>query len=95
MELNSLPEDKMLSVVGARILQARTAARVSRESLANSCNVSNRHLFHVEHGRNVSMRVLHKVTTALGMNMSELFAPLNNTHPLYDLHAEQESEAHG
>lgn len=73
--LDSLTTDEFLSLLGQRIRMHRTANRMSRKRLAEVSGVSERYLAQLESGQgNMSIALLRKVTTAIGLPLNVLLA---------------------
>ena len=73
--LDSLPTDEFLRVVGTRVRNQRSSMSMSRKRLAEVSGVSERYLAQLESGQgNMSIALLRKVTTAIGMSLSMLLA---------------------
>ncbi len=73
--LNSLNTVDFLRVVGKRVRQRRTAIHMTRKRLAKASGVSERYLAQLESGQgNMSIALLCKVTTAIGLPLDVLMA---------------------
>ena len=73
--LDSLSTDEFLSVVGQRVRRQRGEKSMSRKRLAEVSGVSERYLAQLESGQgNMSIALLRKVTTAIGMSMGALMS---------------------
>lgn len=73
--LNSLTTEEFLTLLGRRIRIHRTAKRMSRKRLAEVSGVSERYLAQLESGQgNMSIALLRKVTTAIGLPLNVLLA---------------------
>ncbi|MFT5893473.1 MAG: ribosome-binding protein aMBF1 (putative translation factor) [bacterium] len=73
--LDSLTTDEFLSVVGQRVRKQRAEKSMSRKRLAEVSGVSERYLAQLESGQgNMSIALLRKVTTAIGMSMGLLMS---------------------
>ena len=73
--IDSLSTAEFLLLVGQRVKQHRTQVRMSRKRLAEISGVSERYLAQLEAGQgNMSIALLRKVTTAIGMQLHELMA---------------------
>lgn len=73
--LESLTTDEFLGVVGLRIRKRRNTISMSRKRLAEVSGVSERYLAQLEAGQgNMSIALLRKVTTAIGLPMGTLMA---------------------
>ena len=71
--LDSLPTEAFLKVVGLRVRRRRNALGMSRRRLAEVSSVSERYLAQLESGQgNMSIALLRKVTSALGISMGAL-----------------------
>jgi len=71
--LDSLPTEAFLKVVGLRVRRRRNALGMSRRRLAEVSSVSERYLAQLESGQgNMSIALLRKVTSALGMPLGAL-----------------------
>ena len=69
------PEASFLIGVGERVRQARARGGLTRRALAQQSGVSERYLAHLEAGKgNISILLLQKVATALGLPLAELLA---------------------
>ena len=74
--LDTLTTDEFLSVVGQRVRNQRSEKGMSRKRLAQVSGVSERYLAQLESGQgNMSIALLRKVTTAIGMSMGSLMSP--------------------
>jgi len=74
--LDDLTTDDFLSVVGQRVRRQRGEKSMSRKRLAEVSGVSERYLAQLESGQgNMSIALLRKVTTAIGISMGTLMAP--------------------
>ena len=82
--LDSLTTDEFLSVVGQRVRNQRSEKGMSRKRLAEVSGVSERYLAQLESGQgNMSIALLRKVTTAIGMSMGSLMSPeITEAQPL-------------
>jgi transcriptional regulator with XRE-family HTH domain len=70
-----LTTDEFLLVVGQRVRRQRAEKSMSRKRLAEVSGVSERYLAQLESGQgNMSIALLRKVTTAIGMSMSALMS---------------------
>jgi len=73
--LDELTTDEFLTLLGQRIRMHRTANRMSRKRLAEVSGVSERYLAQLESGQgNMSIALLRKVTTAIGLPLNVLLA---------------------
>jgi len=73
--LDTLTTDEFLSVVGQRVRKQRSEKNMSRKRLAEVSGVSERYLAQLESGQgNMSIALLRKVTTAIGMSMGALMS---------------------
>jgi len=73
--LDKLTTEQFLTLVGRRIRFHRTAGRMSRKRLAEVSGVSERYLAQLEAGQgNMSIALLRKVTTAIGLPLDVLMA---------------------
>lgn len=73
--LDSLPIDEFLAVVGQRVRKQRATMNMSRKRLAEVSGVSERYLAQLESGQgNMSIALLRKVTTAIGMSLGALMS---------------------
>lgn len=73
--LDELPTEEFLLVVGQRVRQRRAQQGMSRKRLAEVSGVSERYLAQLESGQgNMSIALLRKVTTAIGMSLGSLMA---------------------
>jgi XRE family aerobic/anaerobic benzoate catabolism transcriptional regulator len=73
--LDNLTTDEFLSVVGHRVRRQRAEKNMSRKRLAEVSGVSERYLAQLESGQgNMSIALLRKVTTAIGMSMGSLMS---------------------
>ncbi len=73
--LDSLSTDEFLLVVGQRVRRQRAEKSMSRKRLAEVSGVSERYLAQLESGQgNMSIALLRKVTTAIGMSLGNLMA---------------------
>lgn len=77
--LESLTTEEFLTLLGQRIRFHRTAERMSRKRLAEVSGVSERYLAQLEAGQgNMSISLLRKVTTAIGLPLNVLLGELEN-----------------
>jgi transcriptional regulator with XRE-family HTH domain len=73
--LDELPTEDFLLVVGQRVRLQRARKSMSRKRLAEVSRVSERYLAQLESGQgNMSIALLRKVTTAIGMSLGALMA---------------------
>lgn len=73
--LDSLPTEDFLRVVGQRVRRQRSQMNMSRKRLAEVSGVSERYLAQLESGQgNMSIALLRKVTTAIGMSLGSLMS---------------------
>lgn len=73
--LDSLPTEEFLRVVGLRVRSQRSTMSMSRKRLAEVSGVSERYLAQLESGQgNMSIALLRKVTTAIGMSLAALLS---------------------
>jgi len=76
--LDTLTTDEFLTLLGQRIRMHRTANRMSRKRLAEVSGVSERYLAQLESGQgNMSIALLRKVTTAIGLPLNVLLADVS------------------
>lgn len=65
--------------IGRRIKELRLSKHLSQEKLALIANIDRTYLAGVESGkRNISVRNLEKILSALGMDFSHFFQPFTN-----------------
>ena len=68
--------DKFLISLGSRVRDLRSRCGLSRKALALQSEVSERHLAQLETGEgNISVLLLRRIASALGVSLDELFAP--------------------
>lgn len=61
--------------VGSRIRELRHKLNLSQEALANKSDVDRTYMTDVENGRrNISIEILEKIISALGVSISEFFS---------------------
>ena len=73
--LDELSTEEFLLIVGQRVRHQRAIRNMSRKRLAEISCVSERYLAQLESGQgNMSIALLRKVTTAIGMSMSVLMS---------------------
>ena len=73
--LDTLSTDDFLQVVGLRVRRQRAEKGMSRKRLAEVSGVSERYLAQLESGQgNMSITLLRKVTTAIGMSLGDLMS---------------------
>ncbi|MFT4727043.1 MAG: transcriptional regulator with XRE-family HTH domain [Granulosicoccus sp.] len=73
--LDDLSTDEFLAVVGLRVRRQRAYKGMSRKRLAEISGVSERYLAQLESGQgNMSIALLRKVTTAIGLSMGSLMS---------------------
>lgn len=91
--LEALSTEEFLNLVGRRIRFHRTAERMSRKRLAEVSGVSERYLAQLEAGQgNMSIALLRKVTTAIGLPLDVLMADVEN-EAVVSTEAEEPAEA--
>ena len=74
-------EDFLLRL-GARIRELRNRRGMTRKILAQESEVSERHLAQLETGEgNISILLLRRIVSVLGVSLEELFAPTNQSSP--------------
>lgn len=74
-------EHDLLKTAGEQIRALRALRGVSRKAVADQAEVSERHLGLIETGKgNVSIRLLGRIATALGVPAGELLSPLPSHH---------------
>ncbi|MFK7860317.1 MAG: helix-turn-helix domain-containing protein [Granulosicoccus sp.] len=90
--LDSLPTEEFLRIVGLRVRSQRSTMSMSRKRLAEVSGVSERYLAQLESGQgNMSIALLRKVTTAIGMSLATL---LSNETPELASKVDRTSNAH-
>lgn len=68
-----MDEERIQKAVGVSIRRRREALEISQEALADRCGLHRTYIGSVERGeRNVSIRNLQRICTALGCAVSEL-----------------------
>ena len=73
--LESLTTEEFLNLVGSRVRKNRMNIGMSRKMLAKKSGVSERYLAQLESGQgNISILLLRKVATAIGVKLDELMA---------------------
>ena len=73
--LESLSTEEFLNLVGSRVRKNRMNIGMSRKMLAKKSGVSERYLAQLESGQgNISILLLRKVATAIGVKLDELMA---------------------
>ncbi|MFK7855138.1 MAG: helix-turn-helix domain-containing protein [Granulosicoccus sp.] len=73
--LDALSTEDFLHIVGQRVRKQRSHKSMSRKRLAEVSGVSERYLAQLESGQgNMSIALLRKVTTAIGMSLGELMS---------------------
>lgn len=73
--LDNLSTDDFLMVLGHRVRRRRAEKSMSRKRLAEVSGVSERYLAQLESGQgNMSIALLRKVTTAIGMSLGSLLS---------------------
>lgn len=73
--LESLTTEEFLDLVGSRVRKNRMNIGMSRKMLAKKSGVSERYLAQLESGQgNISILLLRKVATAIGVKLDELMA---------------------
>ncbi len=78
-QLPPTQEAEFLRVLGKRIRAARSLRSQTRRALARDAGVSERHLAQLESGEgNVSIVLLRRIATALGVSLADLFAAQAN-----------------
>ena len=71
----SLSTEEFLNLVGSRVRKNRMNIGMSRKMLAKKSGVSERYLAQLESGQgNISILLLRKVATAIGVKLDELMA---------------------
>lgn len=72
--MNKIQEARIQNQFGERMREIRKLKGLSQESLALSCYLDRTYIGGVERGeRNISLVNIHKIATALGVNVKELF----------------------
>jgi len=67
-------DDAIKAAFGQRLRDLRTARGLSQEALALACDLDRTYIGGIERGeRNVSLVNIHKIATALGVPVRELF----------------------
>lgn len=75
VSLESLSTEEFLNLVGSRVRKNRMNIGMSRKMLAKKSGVSERYLAQLESGQgNISILLLRKVATAIGVKLDELMA---------------------
>lgn len=75
VSLESLTTEEFLDLVGSRVRKNRMNIGMSRKMLAKKSGVSERYLAQLESGQgNISILLLRKVATAIGIKLDELMA---------------------
>jgi len=75
VSLESLSTEEFLDLVGSRVRKNRMNIGMSRKMLAKKSGVSERYLAQLESGQgNISILLLRKVATAIGIKLDELMA---------------------
>jgi transcriptional regulator with XRE-family HTH domain len=65
---------KLQSRLGRRIKELRAHKKMKQQELASLCNLEKSHMSRIESGgQNLTLKMLLKITTALEIEMSELF----------------------
>ena len=73
--LEALTNEQFLELVGNRVRRHRMKIGMSRKMLAKKSGVSERYLAQLESGQgNMSIKLLRKVTLAIGLKMNQLMA---------------------
>ncbi len=71
--VEEISTEALIASVGAAVRAARTRRGVTRKNLARHASISERYLTELEAGRaNASLSVIHRVSQALGLTISEL-----------------------
>jgi XRE family aerobic/anaerobic benzoate catabolism transcriptional regulator len=69
-------EADFLAILGRRVRSLRNRLAMTRRTVAQDANVSERHLAQLESGEgNVSIVLLRRIATALNVSLTEMFAP--------------------
>ena len=64
--------------LGLRIKDLRIKGGLSQEAFANKAQIDRTYIPSIEKGeRNISIAIIHKIATALGLSLSELFIGIN------------------
>ena len=72
----SIPDEDFLLFLGKRVRQLRNLRGITRKTVAQESDVSERHLAQLEAGEgNVSIVLLRRIAAALNASLAELFAP--------------------
>src|SRR5437762_11410090 len=72
----SIPDEDFLLFLGKRVRQLRNLRGITRKTVAQESDVSERHLAQLEVGEgNVSIVLLRRIAAALHASLAELFAP--------------------
>src|SRR6202171_6765149 len=75
-QTTALPSEKdFLSALGKRVRQLRNSRQVTRKTVSQQADVSERHLAQLEAGEgNVSIVLLRRIAAALQVSLADLFA---------------------
>jgi transcriptional regulator with XRE-family HTH domain len=70
---------ELLIRFGKTIRRLRTQQNISQEAFADLCDLHRTYISDIELGkRNISLENIEKIATALGTNVSQLFAEVEN-----------------
>ena len=76
---SSLSGEDFLLSLGSRVRELRNSRGITRKTLAQQSDVSERHLAQLESGEgNISILLLRRVAAVLNVSLEELFAPAEN-----------------
>ncbi|MFK7993587.1 MAG: helix-turn-helix domain-containing protein [Granulosicoccus sp.] len=96
--LDSLSTEEFLRIVGLRVRSQRSTMSMSRKRLAEVSGVSERYLAQLESGQgNMSIALLRKVTTAIGMSLATLLSaetPELSSAPNRSMHGSLANSSH-
>lgn len=66
--------ERLQSRIGKRIKELRTHRKMKAQELASLCNLEKSHMSRIESGgQNLTLKMLLKISTALEIDMQELF----------------------
>lgn len=75
--MKDLDIEHIYSEIGKRIVKARNDRGISQEKLAANSGIDRSHMGFIEQGRRKpTLSSLHKIATALGISLEELFKGL-------------------
>lgn len=69
--------------IGTRITELRKQRGISQEELCNAAGISRKAMHNIENGKcSVGIKTLYKITTVLGISVSEFFSTFNSNYEI-------------